>query len=83
MTDPEQIDSYNKRQATIKTLREVYCYRLDHATECAAPSPPVVLSRTPREPWAVASTKASCTSWPSLTYSSGFLDISSIKIGVW
>ena len=33
LTDPEQIDSYNKRQATIKTLREVYCYRLDHAKE--------------------------------------------------
>jgi hypothetical protein len=35
LTDPEQIDSYNKRQATIKTLREVHCYRFDHAREAA------------------------------------------------
>uniref|UniRef100_A0A7S0PVW2 Uncharacterized protein n=1 Tax=Coccolithus braarudii TaxID=221442 RepID=A0A7S0PVW2_9EUKA len=33
ITDPELIDEYNKRQATIKVLREQYCFRLDHAAE--------------------------------------------------
>jgi len=35
ITDPEQIETYIKRQATIRVLREEYCYRLMHAKEAA------------------------------------------------
>merc|ERR1712139_681690 len=33
ITDPEQIDSYHKRQAMIRLLREEYCLREKHARE--------------------------------------------------
>jgi len=33
ITDPDQIADFNKREATIAVLREVYCFRLVHAKE--------------------------------------------------
>jgi len=35
ITDPEQIETYVKRHATIKVLREEYCFREAHAKEVA------------------------------------------------
>ena len=35
ITDPELIEDFNKRQATINVLREEHCFRLDHAKEAA------------------------------------------------
>jgi hypothetical protein len=35
ITDQEQIADYYKKQDTIKTLREEYCFKRAHAVECA------------------------------------------------
>jgi len=35
INDQEMIENYYKKQATIKALRETYCFRKDHAEETA------------------------------------------------